>query len=131
MRRVWVAQGRLVAVMGAVWLVVCGPAWWLAGRAGVEGSLYAALACLVPGLVVVSVVERVAPESRAMVGLVVGLVLRLAVAVAAAVVVASVRDDLRLAEFFGWLVLFYLVALAAETSLVLSEGASGRSRGSR
>ncbi|MFG0332690.1 MAG: hypothetical protein ACF8TS_04935 [Maioricimonas sp. JB049] len=131
MRRVWVAQGRLVAVVGAVWLAVCGPAWWLAGQAGVEGSLYAALACLVPGLVVVAAVERAAPESRAVVGLAVGLVLRLAAAVTAAVVIASWRDDLRLAEFFGWLVLFYLVALAAETSLVLSDGVPGRSRESR
>lgn len=113
-------------MLGAVWLLLVGPAALWQGARGVEGLSWAAAICLLPGLFVVMQVGGLR-EQGPLAGMLVGMGLRLVAAVVSAVLLCFLRPDLRGEVFVVWLVPCYLAALAVETRLLLDEGAAWKS----
>ncbi|MEZ6058738.1 MAG: hypothetical protein R3C19_00080 [Planctomycetaceae bacterium] len=82
----------------------------------------AAICCLVPGWLVVFL-SRLAIFSNDLNALLVQSMVRMFSVATAALVVKELRPDLGVADFFGWLIGFYLLALATEVWVLF-----GRSR---
>jgi hypothetical protein len=78
----------------------------------------------VPGCATLIVANRFDDRRRPVFGMLIGTGLRLFVVTAGALAIALWRPDLRVREFFVWLVVFYLVGLVAETRLLLAGRAS-------
>lgn len=113
---------KLTGVIAGVWLAMLLPAWWLAGADGLEGLSYAALLCLVPGVLVfcLSARYRVA-EIEFMVVVLGGMFLRLVFVLGGMFAVQGLRPGLGFRAFVLWLLVFYMTALLVETLLVLRE----------
>ena len=115
----WLTQaGWLSAVVLGVWLAALGPALLWAGPAALEGLIWAAALCLVPGWLVIFVVSKAEARRRDVLGMLLGTGLRLVAVSIGAIAVALWRPNLRVKEFFLWLAVFYVVALAVETRLL-------------
>lgn len=115
-----VRGGVLTAVTAALWALLAGPAWLLAGIDGIEGLTYAALLCLAPGWVVFLLIALygTAGTQAAMVALG-GTTLRLVFVLVGMLVVLSARPHLGFREFIVWLIVFYMATLLTETLLVV------------
>ncbi len=109
----------LSAAVVALWLVLAGPAWWLAGRSGIEGLSYSAVLCLVPGWLVFFLSSRYRVADTRVQVILIATTVRLLFVAAGTLVVLQVRPELRLREFLVWIIVFYLATLVAETALLL------------
>lgn len=109
----------LSAAVVALWLVLAGPAWWLAGRSGIEGLSYSAVLCLVPGWLVFFLSSRYRVADTQVQVILIATTVRLLFVAAGTLVVLQVRPELRLREFLVWIIVFYLATLVAETALLL------------
>jgi hypothetical protein len=105
----------LVVVIG--WVLCVWPAFALRGQTGVIWMTIAAICCLVPGWIVVFL-SSLAIFPNDLTAMLTQTLVRMAMVGAAALTVKVVRPDLGLAEFFSWLIGFYLLALAAEVVLL-------------
>ena len=122
------AESRRVLIgMAIVWLLLVGPAYLISGFRGLEGLSFAALLCSLPVWPVFWFVERLsaatidgrpnpAAPSLAVLG---GGGARMMVALVGCLVLTDVRPDFSFWDFTVWLLVFYLVALALESWLVL------------
>jgi hypothetical protein len=105
----------LVVVIG--WVVCFWPARMLRGEAGVIWMTIAAVCCLVPGWIVVALSSlSIFPNELA--AMLAQMSVRLVVVGGAAIVVKQLRPEFGPADFFGWLVGFYCLALIAEVVLL-------------
>ena len=111
----------LIGVAAALWVLAAGPAYLIGAGSGIEGLTYAVIVCLIPGYLALEVAERSLRADRAMMGMLVGMGVRMAFVLIAVLVCQQVRPDLQLKEFHIWLVVAYMVMLAAETGLLLSK----------
>lgn len=126
------AGGRLKAAFWLTLFVLSGwvlcfyPARLLNGSSGVWWMSLAAISCLVPGWVVVflSGLSALRNELSAMM---VQTMVRLLTVASLAVVLRKFRPELGFRDFYGWLVLFYLLALSVEVVLFRRGLASQRS----
>lgn len=109
----------LSAAVVVLWLVLAGPAWWLAGRSGIEGLSYSAVLCLVPGWLVFFLSSRYRVAGTRIQVILIATTVRLLFVAAGTLVVLQVRPELRLREFLVWIIVFYLATLVAETALLL------------
>ena len=117
--------GLLLAAAVVTWATAAVPAWWLGGRAGLEGLTVAAVLCLLPGFLVFLFVSRmVASENQLSIVVLGGAGLRMLFVLAGMLAVQSLRPDLGFREFVVWLLVFYLAMLATETVLVLKRPAA-------
>ena len=82
--------------------------WWMT---------LAAVCCLVPGWIVVFL-SGLAIFPNDLAAMLVQTMLRVGVVSVVAVSVKKLRPDVGVAEFFGWLIGFYLLALATEVLLL-------------
>ncbi len=116
----------LTAVMVIAWALLAAPAWWIAGRAGLEGLSLAAALCLIPGWLVFAIQSkyRTAAPLAAVLASTAG---RMAAVLFGALAVKAVRPDLGMKSFGIWLGAFYVLALATETKLLLTPQARGTS----
>jgi hypothetical protein len=112
--------GRLAVATGALWVLLLGPAWLVAGREGLIGLSAAAILCAIPGFVVFWLASVYGPAG-AQVPLVIlgGTLLRMVFVFLGMVIVQSADPRLGLREFVIWLLAFYVVLLGVETLLVL------------
>jgi hypothetical protein len=101
------------------WLLLAGPAWWIANQAGLIGLTTAAGLCLMPGYLAVTV-RSWAGESQSTFMLAAGGI-RLAFVLTGVLVVKFQWPDVGISEFHVWLIAFYLFTLAFETRLVVHE----------
>lgn len=126
------ARGKLKAAFWLTFIVLTGwvlcffPARALRGSSGVWWMSLAAVSCLVPGWVVVflSGLSALRNDLSAMM---VQTVVRLFTVASLAVVLRKLRPELGFADFYGWLVFFYLLALGVEVVLFRRGLASQRS----
>lgn len=108
---------RLTLVLAAGWAVCFWPAKSLNPETGVKWMSIAALCCLVPGWFVV-LLDRLAIFPNALVVMLVQTSVRMATVGGAVVVVKRTHPEIGLAEFHGWLIGFYLLALFVEVQLL-------------
>jgi len=101
--------------------VLTGPAWWLAGSAGLIGLAGSAVLCLVPGCLAV-LLRVVIDDSGSQFLVANGL--RMAFVLPGAFVGQRFAAGEGLMEFYVWLILFYLFTLAVETLLAYRRGLS-------
>jgi hypothetical protein len=109
----------LLMVGIGLWLLLAGPAYLLAGTRGIEGLAYAAALCVPVGCVVIFVAGRWSSSNAPLAALLLGMLARMGVVLGGVLVLREFRPDLRLVEFAIWVILFYIVTLAAETLLLL------------
>jgi hypothetical protein len=111
--------GVLTACAAALWTVLAGPAYWLAGALGLEGLTYAALLCWLPGCLLFFAIPFFEFAKNKAYAFLAGSGLRMFVVLVGTLVLQEFRADLGLKEFLGWLVAFYSVMLLAETLLIV------------
>jgi len=111
--------GKLLTFVAVLWLLAAGPAWWLAGTDGMLGLSIAAVACLIPGLVVFLIVPLLQTTDAAIYSVGAATVLRLFFVGLVVIVVRDVRPDLRMREFHLWILTFYLGTLLFETLMLV------------
>jgi len=114
------AQGmRLTTGVAALWLLLAGPAFFLRGVLGLEGLSYAALIGLGPGWLVLFLASKFSSAENAAAPVLLGMFLRMVFVLFGVALVRNLRPMLGIWEFIIWVLVFYLAALAMETSLVL------------
>lgn len=113
-RGLWLAAG-----VAAIWLLLVGPAYWLAGVAGVEGLSIAAVLCLLPGWLVFALGTLYGVANNQAMIVLSGTVLRMLSVLFGALAVREFRPDLQFREFFVWLLVFYMATLLLETLLTV------------
>ncbi len=106
----------LTIVMTFGWVICFWPAKLLRGQSGVGWMSLAAICCLFPGWIIVFL-SRLAIFRDPLVAMLIQTLLRLGLVGVVALVVSQWRPDVGITEFYGWLIGFYLLALAAETRL--------------
>lgn len=116
--------GLLVAAAVVTWAMATVPAWWLGGRAAIEGLTIAGVLCLLPGcLMFLFGVRMVASDSQVPMVVLGGAGLRMLFVLVGMLAVQSLRPELGFREFVVWLLVFYLAMLTVETVLVLKRPA--------
>lgn len=116
-------QVAVLVVSGIVlWGLLVSPAWLLAGVDGLVGLTISALLCVVPGCVVVVWKVFLSPTQNVL--FLVSTGLRFGLIFASALLAKAVRPGFGIREFYVWLIVFYLYALAVETWLVLRRAGS-------
>ncbi len=119
-------NSRGAALKSALWLtffvalgwVLCfWPARMLRDEAGVWWMSLAAIAVLVPGWIIVFLSSAAILRNDLM-AMLVQTMIRLFSVAGTAVAVKKLRPDLGIIDFFGWLIAFYLLALAVEVTLL-------------
>lgn len=107
----------LTFMLAVGWVICFFPARWLRGETGIWWMTIAAICCLIPGWIVVllSMVAIVRDELSAML---IQTMVRLFIVAGVALAVRKLRPELGMADFFGWLIGFYLLALCAEVKLL-------------
>lgn len=99
------------------WALCFWPARTLRGEAGVWWMSLAAIAVLVPGWIVVFL-SSAAILRNELSAMLVQTMIRLFSVAGTAMAVKKLRPDLGIIDFFGWLIAFYLLALAVEVTLL-------------
>ena len=107
----------LTLIFAIGWVVCFLPARWLRGTPGVWWMTIAAICCLVPGWIVVflSVFAIVRSELSAML---IQTMVRLFTVSLVAISVRKLKPELGFWDFFGWLLVFYLLTLVFEVVLL-------------
>lgn len=111
--------GILAAVLLGLFLVLCYPAFLIAGMTSVEGLAYSIILCLVPGLIVLLMTGyffRDAPPTSVMA---VSTLTRIMIAGGGALILFNLRPDFGLANFSIWLLICYFASLLVETLLII------------
>ena len=116
----------LTAVMGIGWVLCFWPARLLIGESGVWWMTLAAVCCLVPGWIVVFL-SGLAIFPNDLAAMLVQTMLRVGVVSTVAVSVKVLRPEVGVADFFGWLIGFYMLALATEVVLLRRKPDSAKS----
>jgi hypothetical protein len=112
---------RLTAVVVLCWAVMAVPAYQKAGIKGIEGLSYASLLTLVPGWLVFFIGSSYrVPSTQAMMVLLSSGARFLSVGFGA-LAVRYGRPDMRLWDFYVWLIALYLITLFVETRMQLRE----------
>lgn len=111
--------GSLAASSVLLWLILAGPAYWMAGGLGLEGLTYSAFLCTLPGCVLFLVIPLFGFAQNKAFAFLVGSGLRMFAVLVATLLLHEVRADLGLRQFLSWLVVFYTVTLLIETLLIV------------
>ena len=107
----------LSAVLLVGWIACFWPARMLRGEVGVQWMSLAAIACLVPGWIVV-VLSWLSVVRGDMAAMLLQTSVRLFSVASVALVVRKFWPKLGFIDFFGWLVLFYLLSMSVEVWLL-------------
>jgi hypothetical protein len=99
----------------------------LRGEAGVWWMSLAAIAVLVPGWIVVFL-SSAAILRNELSAMLVQTMIRLFSVAGTAMAVKKLRPDLGIIDFFGWLIAFYLLALAVEVTLLKRSAAASSAK---
>lgn len=95
--------------------MLAGPAWAIAGNEILEGMLYAAVLCLVPGWFVIVVSNRIREPNGQVLAALGGTAMRLVFVVVGAMVIGAFRPNLGFGKFLVWVAVFYFLTLWTET----------------
>ena len=109
----------LTFYLAVAWVLCFWPARALRGSAGVWWMSLAAIAVLVPGWIVVFL-SGIAILRNDLAAALIQTMIRLFAVAGTAVIVRILRPELGIVDFFGWLIGFYLLALAIEVALLRS-----------
>ena len=112
---------RLTLAMAATWAALLLPAYLVGGTVAIAGLSAASLVCLLPGVLVVLFQSVPLPGRSPLASLLMSIGLRMTVVLAAVLVAKRVWPGVPAAQFVGWLIPMYLVALAVETRFALAQ----------
>ncbi|MBQ18874.1 MAG: hypothetical protein CMJ65_17340 [Planctomycetaceae bacterium] len=111
----------LVASLVGLWLVLALPARWVGGLAGIEGLTWAIGLCLLPGLMVLVVAGLVPNLATGPQAILLSTSVRMLMVLAGVLVIRAARPELGFREFFAWLIISYLAALAIESYFLVRQ----------
>jgi uncharacterized membrane-anchored protein len=109
----------LTSALLGLFLILCVPAYLTAGKTSVEGLVYSALLCLIPGLIILLMTGyffRDAPPASVMA---ISTLTRIMIAGVGALIIFNIRPDFGLANFSIWLLICYFASLLVETLLII------------
>ena len=118
-RIAWQRSRVLTASTIVLWVILAGPAYWLANTLGLEGVTYSALLCWLPGCVLFMAIPFFEFAKNTAFAFLAGSSLRMFVVLLGTLVIHQARAHLGLKEFLSWLVVFYSVTLLVETLLIV------------
>lgn len=119
---------NLTIAIAIGWAVCFWPARMLNGQDGVWWMSIAAICCLIPGWIVVFLgTLDIFPNDLS--AMLVQTLVRLAIVGGVAVIVKIQKPELGVSDFFGWLIGFYLLALAAEVFMLRQHKGTTSSQG--
>lgn len=121
MSEIFGQTGRLALALAALWCVLVGPAWLVAGLPAIAGLTAAVLVCLLPGVIVLGLQSGALGGQAPLAGLLIGMGVRMAVVLASVLVVRQTLPHLPMTVYVAWLVPAYLVALTVETRIALAQ----------
>ncbi len=107
------------------WSLCFWPARALSGVPGVWWMSVAAIAVLVPGWVVVFL-SGIAILRNDLAAMMIQTMIRLFIVATTALIVRTIRPELGIADFYGWLIGFYLLALAIEVALLKTKTSASK-----
>ena len=107
----------LTVAIAVGWIVAFWPARMLGNESAVFWMSMAAATCLVPGWIVLAL-GRFSIFPNDLSAMVVQTMVRLCFVAGVAVIVRKQQPQLGIADFFGWLIGFYLLALLVEVLLL-------------
>ena len=116
--------GWLTAATAGLWLLLAGPAYFVANSDGLQGLSIAAALCLVPGWIVLLLGGLFGRAGSQSVMVLSGTALRMLFVLVGTLTVQSTLPNLGFREFIVWLLVFYLAMLFVETLLVLKQSQS-------
>lgn len=116
----------LSAVIVAGWVVTAAVASGISGAGGLARVTLAAVLCLTPGWLVFAF-QGLYGTAAPLGTVIVGAVARMAAVLVGVLAVKAARPDLANLSFAVWLGLFYVLALATETKLLLTPPPRGNS----
>ena len=107
----------LSLILAVGWTVCIFPARWLRGESGIWWMTIAVICCLIPGwfVVLLSTVAIVRDQLSAML---IHMMVRLFIVAGVALAIRKLRPELGMVDFYGWLIVFYMLALIVEVRLV-------------
>lgn len=111
----------LIATLALLWLVLALPARWVGGAAGLEGLTWAIGLCLFPGLLVLLVMGLLPKMAAAPHAILLSTAVRMLLVLAGVLVIRETRPELGFREFFAWLILSYMAALAIESFFLVRQ----------
>ncbi|MCA9077704.1 MAG: hypothetical protein KDA93_21945 [Planctomycetaceae bacterium] len=111
----------LTLAMAAIWAVLLLPAYLVGGTVAIVGLSAASLVCLLPGVFVLLLHSISVTGRSPLAFLLMAIGLRMAIVLAAVLIAKRVWPGIPAAQFVGWLIPVYLVALAVETRFALTE----------
>ena len=115
----------LVVVLLACALPV---AYLLDGRAGMLAAALAAAVCFAPSASVLLAAHRIRGPHRAMAALAIGMLLRLGLALGVCIAVYQRRGVLADSGFAFYVVVFYMITLAADTVFLVTQSDADTAR---
>ncbi len=108
---------RLTFVLVVGWIICFWPARMVRPEEGVKWMSVAAISCLLPGWIVVFL-ERLAIFRDDMKLILAQIGVRFLAVLIVAVAVKVLHPEFGIVDFYGWLIGFYLLAMAVETLLL-------------
>ena len=111
----------LITTLAGLWLVLALPARWAGGMAGLEGLTWAIGLCLLPGLMVLMVMGLIPRLATAPHTILLSTAVRMLLVLAGVLVIRETRPELGFREFFAWLILSYMAALAIESYFLVRQ----------
>lgn len=108
----------LTAVTGVAWLLMLGPAAFFFGVVGIQSLTFAALVCLVPGLLVFCVLGILPVADMQSWVMIAGGPIRIGCAIGGAWIALSLAGW-PITQFLLWLGLFYAATLVIEVWLLM------------
>ena len=111
----------LFATLAGLWLVLALPARWVGGIAGLEGLTWAIGLCLLPGLMVLTVTGLLPKLATAPQAILFSTTARMLLVLVGVLVIREARPELGFREFFSWLIVSYMAALAMESYFLVRQ----------
>jgi hypothetical protein len=113
---------RLIAGTLTVWLIAAWPARWLAGPEAPPRGLIACLLCLAPAVLTLAWAASTAGDKpeRQLIAVLGGTLVRMVAVLGGALLLFFAVPLLHAADFWMWVLGFYLFTLALEMALVLA-----------
>ncbi|MEX0702236.1 MAG: hypothetical protein WD069_09090 [Planctomycetales bacterium] len=109
----------MTAAALGLWILLGGPAWMLAGSAGLLGLTISGLLCLVPGWLTLCLASSGRGSAAPVAMILAATVLRMLVVLAGVLAMRAALPRLGFREFIVWLLAYYLGMLLVETLMIV------------
>lgn len=113
---------KLTGFVALYWLLLAGPAFWMADVTGLQGLTVASLLCLIPGYLAFLLTGGFGTEKMQAMLILASTTIRMMFVAIGVLFLKMVQPGWGFREFTLWVLILYLATLATETAMVLKDG---------